>query len=71
MCNDFGLSICKSKICALRRGPFKYYVSKEVGGWGQKMAIFADIQYVLLKNILQFPSKSEGIYLQKVNTLIF
>ena len=47
MCNDFGLSICKSKICALRRGPFKYYVSKEVGGWGQKMAIFADIQYVL------------------------
>ena len=24
--------------------PFKYYVSKEVGGWGQKMAICADLQ---------------------------
>ena len=29
------------------RGPFKYYVSKEVGGWGQKMAIFADLQCYL------------------------
>ena len=28
-------------------GPFKYYVSKEVSGWGQKMAIFADLQYYL------------------------
>ena len=27
------------------KGPFKYYVSKEVGRWGQKMAIFADLQY--------------------------
>ena len=26
-------------------GPFKYYVSKEVGGWGQKMAILDDLQY--------------------------
>ena len=25
------------------KGPFKYYVSKEVGGWGQKMAFFADL----------------------------
>ena len=25
-------------------GPFKHYVSKEVGGWGQKMAIFSDLQ---------------------------
>ena len=25
------------------KGPFKYYVSKEVGGWGQQMAIFADL----------------------------
>ena len=24
---------------------FKYYVSKEVGGWGQKMAIFAGLEY--------------------------
>ena len=28
-------------------GLFKYYISKEVGGWGQKMAIFADLQYYL------------------------
>ena len=26
-------------------GPFKYYVIKEVGGWGQKMAILNDLQY--------------------------
>ena len=26
----------------LSMGPFKYYVIKEVGGWGQKMAIFDD-----------------------------
>ena len=25
--------------------PFKYYVTKEVGGWSQKMAIFDDLQY--------------------------
>ena len=31
----------------LHRGPFKYYVSKDVAGWGQKMAIFADLQYYL------------------------
>ena len=29
----------------LNKGPFKYYVIKEVGGWGQKMAIFDDLQY--------------------------
>ena len=27
------------------KGPFKYYVIKEVGGWGQKMAFFDDLQY--------------------------
>ena len=26
-------------------GPFKYYVIKEVGGWGQKRAILDDLQY--------------------------
>ena len=31
----------------LPKGPFKYYVSKEMGGWGQKMAIFEDLQYYL------------------------
>ena len=29
------------------KGPFKYYVSKDVGGWGRKMAIYADLQYYL------------------------
>ena len=24
------------------KGPFKYYVSKEVGGWGGQMLMFAD-----------------------------
>ena len=30
--------------CILYKGPFKYYVIKEVGGWGQKMTIFDDLQ---------------------------
>ena len=30
---------------ATSRGPFKYYVIKEVGGLGQKLAIFDDLQY--------------------------
>ena len=29
----------------LTKGPFKYYVIKEMGGWGQKMAIVDDLQY--------------------------
>ena len=29
----------------LSTGPFKYYVTKEVGGLGQKMGIFVDLQY--------------------------
>ena len=28
------------------KGPFKYYIIKEVGGWGQKKAIFDDVQIV-------------------------
>ena len=27
------------------KGAFKYYIIKEVGGWGQNMAIFDDLQY--------------------------
>ena len=27
------------------KGQFKYYFIKEVGGWGQKTAIFDDLQY--------------------------
>ena len=41
---DFGLLDQK---CLISKGPFKYYVSKEVGGWGQKMAIHTDLQYYL------------------------
>ena len=29
----------------LPKGPFKYYVINEVGGWGQIMAIFDDLKY--------------------------
>ena len=29
----------------LNKGQFKYYVIKEVGEWGQKMAIFDDLHY--------------------------
>ena len=35
----------KQKRIKLGKGPFKYYVIKEVGGWGQKTAIFDDLQY--------------------------
>ena len=34
-------------IFQLPKGPFKYYVIKEVGGWGPKMTIFADLEYNL------------------------
>ena len=30
------------------KGPFKYYVIKEMGGWGQKMAILDILQYCKL-----------------------
>ena len=30
---------------AFDKGAFKYYVIKEVGGWGQKMEILDDLQY--------------------------
>ena len=32
-------------IYTCSKGPFKYYVIKEVGGRGQKIAIFDDLQY--------------------------
>ena len=32
-------------------GPFKSYVIKEVGGWGQKMANFDDLQYCKLSEV--------------------
>ena len=37
--------IKKGQGLTFSKGPFKYYVIKEVGGWGQKMAIFNDLQY--------------------------
>ena len=33
------------RLSVKTKGPFKYYVIKEVGGWGQKMTIFDDLQY--------------------------
>ena len=30
--------------CHFAKGPFKYYVMKEVNGWDQKMAIFDYLQ---------------------------
>jgi hypothetical protein len=39
------LQIAKIFTITFAKGPFKYYVIKEVGGWGQKMAIFDDLQY--------------------------
>ena len=32
----------------MAKGAFKYYVIKEVVGWGQNMAIFDDLQYCKL-----------------------
>ena len=45
VCFDFRSTNVGSSVIGTRRGPFKYYVIKEVGGWGQKMAIFDDLQY--------------------------
>ena len=43
---DFPPFVCfRSFLLLFTQGPFKYYVIKEVGGWGQKMAIFNDLQY--------------------------
>jgi hypothetical protein len=39
------LIIKVEKNTELVKGRFKYYVIKEVGGWGQKMATFDDLQY--------------------------
>ena len=33
------------KVTQIEYGPFKYYVIKDVGWWGQKMAILYDLQY--------------------------
>ena len=39
------LGVSNIIFCAFIKGPFKYYVIKEVGGWGQIIAIFDDLQY--------------------------
>ena len=51
------------------KGPFKYYVIKEVGGWGQKMAIFDDLcvknPYGKLSIVMKCPYKfdeSENVH---------
>ena len=42
-------------------GPFKYYVIKEVGVWGQKMAIFDDLKYCKLSKEVGGPKKVKNI----------
>ena len=44
----FIFSLETNVIC--HKGPFKYYVIKEVGGWGQKKAILDDLQYCKSSN---------------------
>ena len=39
--------VTRVKLQVYRR-PFKYYISKEVGDWDQKMTIFDYLQYYLL-----------------------
>ena len=45
--SDFSQKESLSKLWLLKpvpaKGPFEYYVIKEVGGWGQKKAIFDDL----------------------------
>ena len=44
VCDEFEFDLKTSQPqCTDTKGPFKYYVSKEVGGWGQQIAIFADL----------------------------
>ena len=53
--NNFGKLLVNTSFDAISKmffypivlhlGAFKYYVIKEVGGWGQKTAIFDDLQY--------------------------
>ena len=40
-------------------GPFKYYVIKQVGGWGQKMAIFDGLQYCKSSEVGEWALKSQ------------
>ena len=37
------IAVLPTDLSLLRNEPFKYYVIKDVGGWGQKMAIFDDL----------------------------
>ena len=39
------MELLQNFVQAFTQGPFMYYVIKELGGWGQKMAIFDDLQY--------------------------
>ena len=52
----------KCEIVLSAKGPFKYYVFKEVGGWGQKMAIFDELQYCKLsKRWVGGPKKVKNV----------
>ena len=41
----FGAGEIRGRMGDVDKGPFKYYVIKEEGGWGQKMAILDELQY--------------------------
>ena len=43
-----GQGVVFSQGQLLAKGPSKYYIIKEIGGWGWKMTIFDDLQYCKL-----------------------
>ena len=45
LCTHFISGTKSSELWGPSKGQFKYHVIKEVGKWGQKMAIFDDLQY--------------------------
>ena len=47
LCLQWKFKLLSGKFTWGSKGPFKYYISKEVGGWGQKMAIFCWFTYYL------------------------
>ena len=61
------------------RGPFNYYVRKEVGGWGQKIAIFDDLQYSKSskkwvggpKKVKNMMTYTANVYRQTTDKLMF
>ena len=52
-------------VLTFPKGPFKYYVIKEVGGWGQKMSILDDLKYSKSsKSWVGGPKKHDDVILE-------